>query len=126
MYMYGEDFYLLCPCLRKAKEILEGGTVKIALVGPWALVGRALMGRALMGRALVGPWALKGRALMGRALMGGALVGPRALVCQGPYGPRPYGPGPPTRHVPLFGSFIVGLRGCWCALMLVCIHVGLH
>ena len=33
--------------------MVEGGTIKqIALLGLWALVGRALMGWAFMGRAL--------------------------------------------------------------------------
>ena len=57
---------------RKQRKCRRGTkSNKIAIVGPWGLVGRALVGWALMGRALMG------RALIGRALMGP--LGPHGL-----------------------------------------------
>ena len=47
--------FWLCLCLRKAREIVDGGQKyeQSAFVGRQAFVGRALMGCVLMGLALM-------------------------------------------------------------------------
>ena len=74
--------FLVVSLFTEGRGMVEGRQKKTErLVGPWALVGRALMGQAFVGRALMGQ-ALKGRALYGPdcywphwALVGQALIG---------------------------------------------------